>query len=393
MTTIPPIGSIGSSWINWTTPADTDASVSRTDDFIIQFTTMMDPLSFKNDCFSLIDNEGNVHENAFLPIEIENDYSPYTMRLLLHPAEALLPGEYYTLVINGLYNAAGDGQDRIHTVYFTTNDNDVDFTPIVAQDNILEVEDHTISNSVLVDAGSAHTVYMNPVDGSYNIPGDTSSVTLTIYPDDVTSVTASISRRQVSKFELPWTLIAATIDITDNVVTVELPLSGAYYVEPGYEYKVNISIDGTEAKELFFCGELAPLFNSVQSVMIQLPGISAYLVAKYLYIAGSDIIALDSSFESSPTKACAEYSLYSTLTELSQFNGISKYVLGDLEVTRSGEASLYEKWKALADVAYAKIIGVGPKYISREYIRQSNPSKHAARDWDAAGTPKRRIGQ
>jgi hypothetical protein len=109
--------------------------------------------------------------------------------------------------------------------------------------------------------------------------------------------------------------------------------------------------------------------------MIQLPGISAYLVAKYLYIAGSDIIALDSSFESSPTKACAEYSLYSTLTELSQFNGISKYVLGDLEVTRSGEASLYEKWKALADVAYEKILGVGPKYISRESIRQSNPSK------------------
>jgi hypothetical protein len=182
--------------------------------------------------------------------------------------------------------------------------------------------------------------------------------------------------------------------IDAGVVTITLPqVSSGVYVEPGYEYRVDIGLPSTTGESLFefmFLGELENMLTSVQSVLLQAPGSSSMDIARMIYLNSADAIEYDSGQGTTPTKAGTDYVLYSTLWQIATTTPPSaKITLGDLTVD-PGSTSSESRWRKLMEDALAKLSKADPKFLVKG---SGNTSPHAARDWDATGTTKRRIGK
>lgn len=384
-----------SSWIESTTPRHLQEDVSRVDDIVIEFTRMLDATTLSLQNIHLCDAEG-VDTGLLAPVVVRNDYDPVQMSLTLHLTGAMEPLEQYTLIIDGLADAAGDTQDRSHQIWFFTNDSTVDLSPQVSDESVIAVIDKTISSANLVDAGSGsasagHTVYCNPIDGAYNVAKEVDSVVISFSPNDVTDgATASLDRRAISMQETPWIPLANADTIADGKLTIVVPSYGAGYIEPGYEYRVTVTVDGSTSVHQF-TGELVPMFSSVSQALMMQPGLKSYDIAKQMYINSSYLLTIDSGLADMPTKAASDYVLYSTLVSMYTSSDAASFTLGDLTVEKSTSTKdKSDKWAELAEKALAKIVKIGPRFVVKG---SSNTNPHAARDWDAAGSAKRRIGK
>lgn len=381
-----------SSWISYTNPADSELDVSRTDDFQIVFTRIVDQACLVNASFRLLDSAGNEVVDPFLTIETNNDYSPVLQTLDLHINGALEASMQYMLVISGLYDAAGDSQDSVHTVQFITNDSVVDATPVAAEEDFVTVVDKTLSpNANLVEtSGGTVGLFMDPVNHAYNVARDTNEVIFRFSPaTGIDAAYVTVERSVISQMEVPWTTVIARTSetVTAGSMTIVMPqVSSGVYIEPGYEYRFTVEC-GTQTWTYYIMGELSPMLQSVQNVLLQNPSLGSYEAARMIYLNTAWVVSIDGAQATLPTRAGMEYVLYSTLFWSTRATGMT-IVLGDLEVSKQGGESLDAKWERLMNDALRRLQKANPVFLIKG---SANTSPIASRDWDATPSARRRT--
>lgn len=398
-----------SDWIADTTPHQDEVGVDRVGDFSVVFARTVAASSILG-AVKIVGPDGDIVEGAFDPIDLSNDYNSITRRLTMHISTPLEGMTTYALLVEGLYSPTGEGQDVGHYLTFMTNDNDVDLTADAGNIDFINVLDNTdISKPLVIIDGEVTVstvalVRTLPTNGSYNIsPAYNAGEMQIVFSEavgDVDETHVLVEKRVISTIETSHDIVAVEV-VKDSgnpkQVNITLPMiSEGVYIEPGYEYRITVFPtlpmlvdDGTygATSTVTFCGKLEPMMSSVQSVLMNYPGVSSYEVAMMIFYSSMEVLDVKPSMDiTRPSKAASEYVLYSTLARFADLSGggeeIQSITLGDLTIDHgSGGTSLSSKWRALADRAWARLIGSGGG--QKVGIKGgSNVSPFVNRDWN-----------
>jgi hypothetical protein len=395
-----PVAGSQSSWIEWTTPVPGQEDVSTIGDILVCFSKTISESSITVDHFQLLDELGNVINNAFNTIIYNQDYNELSKVLTLRLVNALDPTSNYILLIDGLFDPAGATQDSVHAVSFMTDSSTATILPVQIPDESIMAEDHSLLDSpIIVSAttGISHVVSSIPTNGSYNLGTAYNNGVVTItMSDPIYSANILVERHAIAMYETLWDIVTPTSATTsggDNTkYDITLPeVSAGVHIEAGYEYRVTVLSDttlGTVSNNwalgydhlILFTGPLLPSYATVSSVLMQYPSVSSYDVAIMLYISSAEAYALDSTIdETTPRRAATDFALYSALWRLStRGSGAQKIALGDLSVDKGTSSTMSDLWRKYADDAWARLGGVGPKVVIKG---SSAVSPFVTRNW------------
>lgn len=391
-----------SSWISGTSINHGDSNVDRIGDVYIDINHTISTASLAG-CARIVGPDGVDVADIFDPIDVRNDYNSIRRRLTLHLSTPLEKLTQYSLIIDGLYSPTGEGQDQPHIISFITCNAEVDLTPEIAEEDLITVVDKTIISKPLVIVEGTQTVNTLvrtlPTNGAYNLaPAYNDGVVLLVFSEDVPADPSSyvtVERRVISAVDTALETVTATITrsaTNDHQIEIQLPeITTGVYLEIGHEYIITVSGTlpvGTGTlttdRTIRFCGQISPMFASVQNVLMNYPGTSSYDVALMIFYASSEVMGVQPSMDAdTPTKPAIEYTLYSTLARLADINNddFRSVQLADLKIDLGDGFSLAAKWRALADQAWARLAGsTGPRVGIKG---GSTPSPFVTRDWNS----------
>jgi hypothetical protein len=407
MTVLDINGDSESTWIEYTNPDFGELNFPPTNDITIKFSKSIAVRSISKSTITLLDSSGDPID-AFRGISVTNDYDPLLFHLTLHLSSTLSSNSEYTLFINELYDAAGDIQDRPHSVTFRTGTSIAAVPAAVTESSVINVEDNTLINAdlnILTEGSTAtgsYTIYMNPTDGAYNVSESTGELTITFSPSEIVDATVTVERRAISEFELAWESVGITSSITSGILTVVLPeVSTGVHIEAGYEYRVIVSdlfIAGATVQDddvaveggatLQFIGLLDPIYGSVSRVLMLSPGKSSYLIAKLLYIYTAKAITIMPALASAQSilPAAIDYVTFGTLFDLSGSSSTSnKYSLGDLTIENTqGETTGSGKWRLLMEKAEIRLTKTAPRFVNKGGASSYTGNGFTSRDFGVA---------
>jgi len=236
-----------------------------TDTYVqVKFSKTIKISSLTDDKFDLYVNSSTPVPSAFAPLDLYNDYDTISRRLILRFASVLSPSTVYTLTVSGLIDAAGNNIASETTTY--TTGATVSSSPVVPEQQIIEVEDHSIRSRVFT---STETVYVSnpefyiietdPTADELLIPVDYNSGRLKIVfskrpgSNYINSNYFKVQRKLVSRSPSRWETVSGVIislDADDPFVYINFPstdatpvygVKDADYFEQGYKYRVKVS--------------------------------------------------------------------------------------------------------------------------------------------------------
>jgi hypothetical protein len=427
-----PNGFQESDFIDYTVPTQGDIGVETDSDFVVYLKVTPNTTSLIAENFRLeLSDTGERFQ--FNEINYTTDWYPLQKMLVLHLDHALDISEYYTFVIENLYDAAGNEMISPYVMTFESSaiqkvipePEDIVNT-LIAEDNSL-VQNNIVEYVVPVSVDAVALVSSNPTNLSYNISSDLINdhidfnFNFDLIDDGIADETTyiefiTIERKLISIVETSWTTYTgdwqvyfgsispwtATFSIANIVDSVAEDLA----FEDGYEYRITISkdlpflnedISGGELVYLdndiviYFLSELTNMYTSVNSVLLYYPAYEAYDVAKQIYLNSQYVLLLNSSVTADNPNA-VNYVRYSTLYNTGMLlNGeANKIVLGDLEVSTpaSVEETLLGRWLSLMQQAEDALRRKGPawavrgeNYHSSDYVAGPNYTR-PTRNWD-----------